>query len=164
MLALGLAAGLRRAEIAGLDLADVDLDREVVRVQGKGNKVREVPIKGGTLEAIRTWLGCRGTESGPLVCPVGKGGRVELRRLAPQAILRVCEKRGREAGVPEFAAHDLRRTYISALLDKGVDLSLASDLAGHNSPTTTKRYDRRSERARHAAVEMLVVPYARNVT
>jgi integrase len=52
------------------------------------------------------------------VCPVRKGGTVELRRLAPQAILRVCEKRAAEAGIKEFAAHDLRRTYISALLDQ----------------------------------------------
>jgi len=161
VLALGLAAGLRRAEIAALDLTDVDLEREVVRVHGKGNKVREVPIKGRTLEATRAWLSCRGGEPGPLVCPVGKGGSLELRRLAPQAILRVCEKRGRDAGLAGFAAHDLRRTYISALLDQGVDLSLASDLAGHSSPTTTKRYDRRSERARHRAAEGLVVPYAR---
>jgi len=161
VLALGLAAGLRRAEIAGLDLADVDLEREVVRVHGKGNKLREVPVKGGTLEAIRAWLACRGGEPGPMVCPVGKGGRVELRRLAPQAILRVCEKRGREAGIPEFAAHDLRRSYISALLDQGVDLSLASDLAGHTSPTTTRRYDRRAERARNAAAASLAVPYTR---
>jgi integrase len=53
----------------------------------------------------------------------------------------------------------LRRTYISALLDQGVDLSVASELAGHSSPTTTKRYDRRGERARHAAAETIVVPY-----
>jgi len=159
ILALGLAAGLRRAEIAGLDLADVDLGREVVRVLGKGNKVREVPIKGGTLETIRAWFGYRGSEPGPLVCPVNKSTRVTLKRVAPQAILRVCEKRGREARVPGFVAHDLRRTYISTLLDQGVDLSLASDLAGYSSPTTTRRYDRRGERARHAAAAMLVVPY-----
>jgi integrase/recombinase XerD len=116
-------------------------------------------VKGGTLEAIRAWLVYRG--AGPLVCPVGKGGRVELLRLAPQAILRVCEKRGREAGLAGFAAHDLRRTYISTLLDHGVDLSLASDLAGHASPGTTKRYDRRGERARRAAASTLVVPYSR---
>ena len=157
--ALGLAAGLRRAEVAGLDLGDVDLGREVVRVLGKGNKVREVPIKGGTLEAIHAWLGYRGSEQGPLVGPVNKSGRVTLKRLAPQTILRVCEKRSRDAGVPRFAAHDLRRTYISTLLDQGVDLSLASDLAGHSSPTTTRRYDRRGDRARHSAAEKLVVPY-----
>jgi integrase len=161
ILALGVAAGLRRAEIAGLDLGDVDLHREVVRVHGKGRKVRDVPIKGGTLEAIRAWLGCRGPEAGPLLGRVRKGGRVELRRLAPQAILRVCEKRGREAGLLGFVAHDLRRTYISALLDQGVDLAVASDLAGHSSPNTTKRYDRRGERARHRAAKAVVVPYVR---
>jgi integrase/recombinase XerD len=88
-------------------------------VLGKGRKVREVPIKSGTLDALRAWLACRGTASGPLVCWVRRGGRLELRRLAPQAILRVCEKRGREAGISGFVAHDLRRTYISALLDLG---------------------------------------------
>ena len=98
VLALGVGTGLRRAEIAGLDLADVDLDREIVRVLGKGRKVREVPIKGGTLEAIRAWLACRGVEPGPLVCPVRKGGRVVVQRLAPQGVLRVCEKRAWEAG------------------------------------------------------------------
>jgi site-specific recombinase XerC len=51
ILALGLGAGLRRAEVVALDLADVDLGREVVRVHGKGRKIREVPVKGGTLEA-----------------------------------------------------------------------------------------------------------------
>jgi integrase len=142
-------------------MGDVDLEREVVHVHGKGNKVREVPIKGGALEAVREWLARRGGEPGPLSCPVSKDGRVELRRLAPQAVLRVCEKRGGEAALAGFAAHDLRRTYISALLDQGVDLSLASDLAGHCSPTTTKKYDRRGERARQAAAATVVVPYAR---
>jgi integrase len=160
VLSLGLAAGLRRAEIAGLDLSDVDLGREVIRVHGKGNKVREIPVKGGALSAIRAWLGHRGSEPGALLCPVCKSGRVEFRRLSPQAILRVCEKRARDAEVPCFVAHDLRRTYISALLDRGVDLSLASNLAGHSSPINTKRYDRRGERARHAAAAMLVVPYS----
>ncbi len=111
------------------------------------------------MDALRAWLDCRGTEPGALVCRIRKGGRVELPRLAPQSILRVCEKRGREAGIPGFVAHDLRRTYISALLDHGVDLAVASDLAGHSSPNTTKRYDRRGERARHRAAEAIVVPY-----
>ena len=71
----------------------------------------------------------------------------------------MCEKRAREAGVREFAAHDLRRTYISSLLDQGVDLSVASDLAGHSSPNTTKRYDRRGERAAHKAAVAAVIPY-----
>jgi len=48
---------------------------------------------------------------------------------------------------------------ISVLLDRAVDLAKAADLAGHASPNTTKRYDRRGERARHAAAEAIVVPY-----
>ncbi len=160
ILALGLGAGLRRAEIARLELADVDLQREVVRVHGKGHKIREVPIKGGTIVALEAWLAHRGDEPGPLACPIRKGGRIAPRNLAPQAILRVCEKRGREAGISEFTAHDLRRTYVSVLLDQGVDLSVASDLAGHSSPNTTKRYDRRGEGARHAAAQTIVVPYS----
>jgi len=67
-------------------------------------------------------------------------------------------KREKEAGLREFSPHDLRRTCLSVLLDRGVDLSTAADLAGHASPNTTKRYDRRGERARHAAAEAIVVP------
>jgi len=162
ILALGLGGGLRRAEIVGLDLVDVDLGREVVRVHGKGRKVREVPVKGGTLEALRAWLVVRGGEPGPLVYPVRKGGRVVPGRLASQAVLRVCEKRGRQAGLADFGAHDLRRTYISTLLSRGVDRSVASDLAGHSSPNTTRRYDRRGETARHAAAEAAGVPFERS--
>jgi len=85
ILALGLAAGLRRAEIAGLSLADLDVAGEVVRVVGKGRKAREVPVKGGTLEAIRAWLRCRGGEPGPLSVPFGRAagwscGRSRLRQ------------------------------------------------------------------------------------
>ena len=159
VLALGLGAGLRRAEIVGLQVSDVKLEREIIRVLGKGKKIREVPIKGGTLEAIRRWLLIRG--EGPLLVAVRKGRRLGTKGLAPQAIMRVCEKRGREAGVFDFAAHDLRRTYISVLLDRGVDLSVASDLAGHSSPSTTKRYDRRGERAKHSAAEVVSVPLGR---
>jgi integrase len=159
ILALGVAAGLRRAEMAALDFSDVDLETEVVRVQGKGQKIREVPVKNGALDALRAWIHHRGDRPGPLLSPVRKGGRVEMGRLAPQAIQRACEKRARQVGIPDFTPHDLRRTYISTLLDRGVDLAVASDLAGHSSPRTTKRYDRRGERARHQAAELVVVPY-----
>ena len=98
ILALGLGAGLRRAEIVGLQVSDVKLAQEIIRVLGKGQKVGVVPIKGGTLEAIRRWLLIRVEGSGPLLVAVRKGGRLGSEALAPQAIMRVCEKRGREAG------------------------------------------------------------------
>ena len=145
--------------MVGLQVADVKFELEILRVLGKGQKLREVPIKGGTLESIRRWLLIRGGEAGPLLVQVRKGGLLGTTGLAPQAILRVCEKRGQEAGVLDFAAHDLRRTYISVLLDRGVDLSVASDLAGHSSPSTTKRYDRRGERVKRKAAQLLHVPF-----
>jgi site-specific recombinase XerD len=55
--------------------------------------------------------------------------------------------------------HDLRRTFISNLLDAGVDLSTSSELAGHRDPRTTKRYDRRGEATHKQAVDKLHVPY-----
>ena len=67
----------------------------------------------------------------------------------------------RRAGVAKFSPHDGRRSYISALLDAGADLSVVSTLVGHSSPSTTARYDRRGERAGRAAVARLQIPYAR---
>ena len=90
-----ILALVRRVEIA----ADVDLVGEVMRVVGKGRKVREVPLKGGTLEAVRAWLRCRGEEPGPLVGPVRKRGKVSLDAIAPAAVVRNREKRGKEAGL-----------------------------------------------------------------
>ena len=159
VLALGIAGGgLRRAEIAGADLHDLDQNAWVLTVVGKGNRVREVPLKNGTVDALRAWLAHRRQEAGPLLCPVLKGGRIQLRRISEEAIYRICEASG-EASIPSFTPHDMRRTYISTLLDRGVDLSVVSKLAGHQNPNVTARYDRRDERAKHAAAETITLPY-----
>ena len=158
-LALGLC-GLRRAEIASLNF-DCDLDRDlwVLRVHGKGNKLREVPLKNGTVDALRAWLRHRGLAPGPLLCPVRKGGHLALRRLSTEAIYRICTRRAEEAGVRSFTPHDLRRTCVSTLLDRGVDLSIAAKITGHSALDTVARYDRREESAKHDAAETLTVPY-----
>jgi integrase len=162
VLALGLAGGgLRRAELSTLELPrSLDQSTWVLTVDGKGSRVREVPLKNGCVDALRAWLSHRGHKPGPLLCPVLKGGHVRLRRLSEEAIYRICARRAQEAGVPPFTPHDMRRTYISTLLDRGVDLSIVSQLVGHASgPAVTARYDRRDERAKHAAAEAITVPY-----
>ena len=89
------------------------------------------------------WLALRGDTPGPLFWPVTKGGKLRPRRLSAQAMLYVTRRRGRGAGVERFSPHDLRRSFISDLLDAGADLSTVQKLAGHAQVQTTARYDRR---------------------
>lgn len=152
------AAGLRRAEIVGLDIEDYDRENKTLRILGKGNKEREVPLARGAAQALEDWLGLRPDEPGAIFNPVNKGGNSEIRQLAPQAIYSVLKKRAAEAGVENVSPHDLRRTLISHLLDAGADLVTVSKVVGHADVTTTARYDRRGEQAKRQAVDLIAVP------
>lgn len=152
-------AGLRRSEVVALDLEDLrpleDDRAELVVRDGKGGKDRVVPVANGTLKALEAWVRVRGREPGPLFTPVDRFGNVTIRRLSTQAIYSRLQRRAAEAGIEEVSPHDLRRTFVSDLLDAGNDLSVTRDLAGHASTDTTARYDRRGERAKREAVETL---------
>jgi integrase/recombinase XerD len=73
----------------------------------------------------------------------------------PDAVWRILQKRGKLAGLEAFSPHDLRRTFCSDLLDAGVDIVTVQKLAGHASPVTTAKYDRRGEEAKRRAVQKL---------
>lgn len=153
-------AGLRRAEIARLDLEDVDLDNARLRVRGKGNKERWAPLElNGQTLAIRDWLAVRGDEPGPLLWPVNKGGRLIKRRMTSQAIYNVMRKRGEQAGVENFSPHDFRRTLAGDLLDAGADIVTVQKILGHADVNTTSRYDRRPEKAKQRAANLRHTPY-----
>ena len=82
-----------------------------------------------------------------------------LKRMAPQAVLDTVRPLAEDAGVKQFSPHDPRRTFISELLDAGADLSTTRALAGHANVQTTARYDRRDERSKRKAAEMLHFPH-----
>ncbi len=160
LIALLSRGGLRRSEAVALDLADYLPDTGAVTVRsGKGRKDRTTYLDGGAAAALAHWLAVRGTAAGPLLGPVNKGGRITIRRLSDQAVLGALQKRAKQAMVKPFSPHDLRRTFISDLLDAGADIATVQRMAGHASPETTSRYDRRGEATKRRAASLLHLAY-----
>lgn len=159
LIAILRGSGVRRRELVNLDCSDFEESTGVIEVRdGKGGKDRTVYLSNQAIRVVLSWLAVRGDAPGPLLCPVNKGKRVTLRRLTSQAVLFILQKRGEEAGVASFSTHDFRRTFISDLLDAGVDLVTVQRLAGHSDPSTSSRYDRRPEAVKRRAVELLDLP------
>ena len=73
----------------------------------------------------------------------------------------MLQKRGKEAALKPFSPHDLRRTFVSDLLEAGADIATVAKMAGHANVQTTARYDRRPEQAKRKAGRLLHVPYQR---
>jgi integrase len=158
LLAVLYGAGLRRAEVVQLDVSDLAMESGALVVHGKGNKVRLAYVPESGRPLLAAWIARRGAEAGPLFLPVQKDGVFVSRRLTEGAIYKILERRARLAGVPHFSPHDCRRTFIGDLLDAGADMSTVKELAGHASIETTARYDRRGERAKRSAADLLRVP------
>lgn len=157
LIAILRGAGLRRAEAAALELKDYKPETGALEVRcGKGGKDRTVYLPQGAISYIERWLELRGRRPGPLLCPLRKGGHIEYRKMTPEAVLLIVQRRATEAGVKTFSPHDFRRTFCSDLLDAGVDIVTVQKLAGHVSPMTTAKYDRRGEETKRQAVQKLV--------
>lgn len=157
VISLLYVTGMRRSEVAGLDAEDLDRASGSLRLRGKGNKERLV-YAAAALPALLAWLEARGEGDGPLFLPARRGGRLEARRMSAQAILEILQSRAAQAGLASLSPHDLRRTCIGDLLDAGADISAVADLMGHAGVQTTRRYDRRGERAKKAAAGRLTLP------
>lgn len=158
-------AGLRRAEVVAVQVAD--LTPEGLRVIGKGNRERIVPLPNGYADAIGDWLRWRGSEPGPILCRCDGDLIRPSMGITTQAVYAVLLKRLREASVivgrdlGRVTPHDFRRTFVGRLLVAGADLVTVQAIVGHSSPATTARYDRRPVEHRRKAMEALSIPYGR---
>lgn len=156
MIAVLFYAGLRREEVATLDLASYHVHSATLYVHGKGNKQRAVPMAKALTQRLDAWIAVRGAHDGPLFCRISRTGRIHVtKRLTHQTVYIVLKKLAGRAKVENLSPHDMRRSFISTLLDMKKDLKTVSKLAGHENLDTTGRYDRRGERAQREAVAAL---------
>lgn len=165
LLAVLYAAGLRRSEAVALDLRDYEQEAGVLTVRsGKGRKARTGHATNGAKAALDAWLLQRGGDPGPLFFPIHRSGAIQCRRMTDQSVLGILDRIRRAAKVRPFSAHDLRRSFISDLLDRGADIATVQRMAGHANVQTTARYDRRGEEAKKRAAELLHVPFVAEVS
>lgn len=160
LLAVFYGCGLRRGELASLDVENLDLEDCSILVQGKRRKQRTVYLTEDGCQHLRRWLDCRGDEPGPLFCPVRQTGEIAMTRMRGESISYILRRLQEEAGIEAFSPHDLRRSNITHLLDAGVDVFTVQKLAGHADATTTARYDRRGEGSKRRAAQVLAMPLA----
>ena len=146
LLLVGVGAGLRCAEICALRREDIDLKTEKLVVQeGKGRKQRQLYLAPEVISALRDWIACRGNQTGALFSRILKDGTVTEMPLTNSGLTHALNILQETAGVAPFSPHDLRRTFITQLLEQGVDINTVRQLAGHSDVSTTVRYDKRDE-------------------
>jgi integrase/recombinase XerD len=159
LLGILLGLGLRTSEAVSLNLEDYDPAAGTVRVlHAKGNRQREMPVPPPVAEVWQAWIAIRGEWPGPLLCAVATHDQLQSRHLVSRAINYILRKRRAAAKVAYFTPHDMRRSFISSLLDVGVDISMAQTLAGHINISTPQLYDRRGEKSKREAINRLPFP------
>lgn len=152
LLELLYGTGIRISEACGLDIADVDHGRRVVRVLGKGGRERAVPYGVPAQRALDAWLG-RGR---PALADPGTGGALLLGarggRLNPTTARRIVAGYAERAGLPRTSPHGLRHSAATHLLEGGADLRAVQEMLGHSSLASTQIYT-------HVSVERLRAAY-----
>ena len=135
------ATGIRVGELCGLDADDLDRERRVVRVLGKGRKERSVPYGVPAAKAVDDWIqsgrpSLARPGSGPALFLGARGGRID-----PRAVRTLVHERLRDVpGAPDLGPHGLRHTAATHLLEGGADLRSVQELLGHSSLATTQIY------------------------
>ena len=141
MVELLYATGARVAELCGLDVSDIDYDRQTIRVLGKGNKERTIPLGNPAMKALNVWLkegrdSIKNSLSGNAVFLGVRGKRIDQRtvRTVVYNALHAIE------GIERMGPHALRHSAATHLLEGGADLRTVQEILGHASLATTQIY------------------------
>ncbi len=150
ILELLYSSGLRVSELAGATLADLSMGEAIIRVRGKGNKERIVPVGSKALTALGEYLDIRGTlrPASNRIFLNSRGGGITTRSIA-----RIIKKYGLVSGISKnVSPHVLRHSFATHLLAGGADLRAIQEMLGHASLSTTQRYT-------HLSVERIMEVY-----
>ena len=138
------ASGARVSEICGLDLKDIDFERQTIRVIGKGSKERVIPIGRPAIAALEKWLAVRAQmaneKSGSAVFLGARGKRIDQRQVREVVYKTI-----------ELGPHALRHSAATHLLEGGADLRTVQEILGHASLSTTQIYTHVSAERLHSA-------------
>lgn len=144
-------SGVRVAELCGVDIGDIDLDRARVVVRGKGGKSRVAPLSEPAVDALQRWIA---TGRAGFVSDVSPPTAVFLnqrgKRLTPRDTRRILDRR--RSAAPTHP-HALRHTFATHLLDGGADLRVVQELLGHADLSTTQRYTHVSKERLRAVLD-----------
>jgi len=141
MLEILYASGARVSELCGLDLEDIDYARSTIRVLGKGNKERTIPIGNPAMRALESWLkngrdSLAGAKSERAVFLGARGKRIDQRTVRTMVYHALAALEGAE----KMGPHALRHSAATHLLEGGADLRTVQEILGHASLATTQIY------------------------
>ena len=142
-LAILLGCGLRRAELTGLRVEDLQQIEEhwvIADLVGKGGHMRTIPVPDWVKAGIDAWIGAAGISSGTVLRSINKAGRIWGNGFSPKVIWGVVKQKAKECEIPSLAPHDLRRTCARLCHQAGGELEQIQFLLGHVSVQTTERY------------------------
>lgn len=140
-------SGIRVSELTGIQLGDIDLHKQILRVVGKGRKERIVPIGMKATEAVNRWLEARKRIAAESKGPVSSHLFLTKRGGKPyrEFIYRVVNEKMRDMEVGQKSPHTLRHTFATHMVDHGADIRVVKELLGHSSLATTQIYTHTSK-------------------